>query len=175
LDAFTTNLVRIQNPDAASQTLTREGSTLTWLRGGSCPELFHARFQASLDGIARTDLGAAERVNGGWRFQNASIPDGARLRARGYVTGTSWHVDYVPDVPDLLNGVRLGLLTQNPQKSEITLTATTTGPGAILQMSTDLRQWTSLQTNSTSQQFQITLTNQTAPFAFYRLFQTANQ
>jgi uncharacterized delta-60 repeat protein len=94
-----THLLRMPNPDSASQALIREGSTLTWLRGGSSPEIYLARFQASLDGIQWTDLGAADRINGGWRLQDAPIPADARLRARGYVTGTSHHVDHVPGAP----------------------------------------------------------------------------
>lgn len=94
-----THLLRMANPDPATQSLILEGSTLTWRRGGSSPEIYHAQFQASLDGIQWTDLGSAERVNGGWRLQDASIPAGARLRARGYVTGTSHHVDHAPGAP----------------------------------------------------------------------------
>jgi len=175
LTAFATNLARIKNSDPAAQTLAREGSTLTWMRAGSCPELFHARFQVSLDGITWTDAGDGERINGGWRLQNASIPAGARLRARGYVTGTSWHVDYLPDSADPLNGIIIELVARKPESNETTLTATLAGPGAIIQMSTDLRQWTSVQTNSFSQQFPTTLSNQNAPFAFYRVFQTGNE
>jgi uncharacterized delta-60 repeat protein len=95
------NLVRITNPQPATQSLTREGSTLTWLRGGSSPEVFQTRFHASLDGIDWTDLGPGQRVPGGWRLTNADIPAGARLRARGYVTGTSYFVDHVPGAPAL--------------------------------------------------------------------------
>jgi uncharacterized delta-60 repeat protein len=96
-----TNLVRLANPDLATRSLTREGSTLSWLNGGSAPEVFHARFQASVDGIAWTDLGAGQRIEGGWRLEGAAIPDGARLRVRGYVSGTSHHLDFVPGAPAL--------------------------------------------------------------------------
>ena len=99
---FETNLVLITNDQPATQTLAREGSSLTWLRGGSSPEISYAKFYASLDGVAWTDLGAGERIaGGGWRLTGADIPAGSRLRARGYVTGTSHHVDHVPGAPAL--------------------------------------------------------------------------
>lgn len=101
LVGFSNSLVRITNPDPATQSLTREGTTLTWLRGGSSPEIFAARFQASLDGIDWTDLGSGLRIPGGWRLAGATVPPGARLRARGYVAGASYYVDHVPGAPAL--------------------------------------------------------------------------
>jgi uncharacterized delta-60 repeat protein len=102
LAGFSTNLVRITNPEPATQSFSRDGSTLTWLRGGSSPEVFHTRFQSSLDGVIWNDLGAGTRFAGGSRLEGANIPAGARLRVRGYVTGTSYYFDHVPGAPGLL-------------------------------------------------------------------------
>ena len=99
---FSSNVVRIANPDPATQSFIQEGSTLTWLRGGSSPEVFHTRFQSSLDGIVWTDLGSGQRITGGWRLEGAVIPEGARLRVRGYVTGSSYYLDFVPGAPAIL-------------------------------------------------------------------------
>ncbi|HEV8543272.1 MAG TPA: hypothetical protein VGR78_12830 [Verrucomicrobiae bacterium] len=102
LAGIMTNLVRMVNPEKATESFTQEGSTLTWLRGGSSPEIFFARFQASLDGVTWMDLGAGRRITGGWQLQGATIPEGARLRMRGYVSGSSYYVDFLPGAPGIL-------------------------------------------------------------------------
>ncbi|HEX7862816.1 MAG TPA: delta-60 repeat domain-containing protein [Verrucomicrobiae bacterium] len=157
-----TNLIRIPNPTPATQSFSRDGSTLTWLRGSSSPEIYNARFQASLDGSSWTDLGSGTRIPGGWQLQNANIPEGAHLRVRGYITGASYHIDV---------STALRLTHQQLHGNALTLNASTSSPHPrlILQTSTDLHQWADLQTNLTTSSLHFTLTNQTAPRAFYRL------
>jgi len=47
------------------------------------------------------------------------------------------------------------------------------GSAIVLQMSTDLKEWTGLQTNSVgAQPLLFSLTNSSLPHAFYRLYQT---
>ncbi len=104
LVGISSNLLRIANPESASQSFAQEGSTLTWLRGGSSPEVSHTRFLVSSDGVIWNDLGSATRIAGGWRLEGASIPAGARLRVRGYITGTSTYVDFAPGAPAILSG-----------------------------------------------------------------------
>ena len=98
---LSTKLARIEATEGATQALNVEGSTLTWLRGGAAPEIYHARFQVSTDGTVWTDLGSGQRLAGGWRIAGVSVPVGARVRARGYVSGRSYHLDYVPGAPAL--------------------------------------------------------------------------
>ena len=45
-----TNIGRLNNTDAATQSLGFDGSTITWLRGGASPELSRASFEISTDG-----------------------------------------------------------------------------------------------------------------------------
>jgi uncharacterized delta-60 repeat protein len=102
LAGFYDKVVRLQNSEVPSQSFTHSSNTLTWLRGGSAPEVYHTRFQASLDGIVWTDLGTGHRIPGGWELQAASVPLNARFRLRGYISGTSHYLDFVPGSPAIL-------------------------------------------------------------------------
>ena len=92
------NLGRLSNPDTATQLLSRNGSTLTWLRGGSCPEVWRTTFEASTNGADWNPLGAGTRIGGGWQLTSISAPTNATIRARGFVTGgqgngSTWFVE----------------------------------------------------------------------------------
>jgi len=104
-------LGRLNNTEPATQSLSFDGSTITWLRGGASPEVWRTTFDFSTNGINWTSLGAGARIAGlpagqagGWQLTSVSLPSprGA-IRARGYVTGgeyngSSWFVetDLVP-------------------------------------------------------------------------------
>ena len=92
------NLGRLNNTDPATETLGFDGSTITWLRGGSSPEVWRTTFDASTNGADWVSLGAGARIVGGWRLAGASISGHATLRARGFVTGgqnngSAWFVE----------------------------------------------------------------------------------
>ena len=78
-----TNLIRFNNTGPATDSLSRDGSTLTWLRGGTGPEVTRTTFEHTSDGIAWTALGNGTRVAGGWQLR-ANPPAGGTLRARGF-------------------------------------------------------------------------------------------
>ncbi|MCP5523744.1 MAG: immunoglobulin domain-containing protein [Verrucomicrobiales bacterium] len=89
---------RLNATDPATQSLTSDASTITWLRGGSSPEVWRTTFAHSPDGSAWTDLGAGTRIPGSWQLTGLSLPPGGTIRARGYVTGgrnngSSWFVE----------------------------------------------------------------------------------
>jgi uncharacterized delta-60 repeat protein len=91
-------LGRLTNPDPATQSLCYEGSTITWLRGGSSPEVSRTTFEASNDGTNWTSLGEGTRISGGWQLTEATMTSQATLRARGHVVGgcynaSSWFVE----------------------------------------------------------------------------------
>jgi uncharacterized delta-60 repeat protein len=79
---------RILNSGAAPQsiTVTGGGSVITWLRGGTSPELMRAEFATSTDGVNYTPLGAGVRVAGGWQLtgQSLTVDPNRTIRARGY-------------------------------------------------------------------------------------------
>ena len=83
------NIGRLTNTDAPTQTLSFSGGIVTWLRGGSAPEVSRVTFDASMNGVTYTPLGTATRVAGGWRLTGQTMPNSRNLtiRARGYYIG----------------------------------------------------------------------------------------
>jgi uncharacterized delta-60 repeat protein len=99
-----TNLARLVNPDSATQSLSFDGSTITWLRGGSSPEVWRASFDLSTNGADWTNLGAGTRISGGWQLTNVSAIASGNIRARGWATGgmddgSSWIADTIIGPP----------------------------------------------------------------------------
>ena len=85
---------RVTNTDAAVQSLSvpADGSTVTWLRSGSGPEVWRVTFESSTDGLTYSPLGNGTRVAGGWQLTGQHLPTSHPLytRARGYyATGGS--------------------------------------------------------------------------------------
>ena len=80
---------RLNNTEAATQSLAYEGSTLTWLRGGTSPEVWRTTFDISTNGMNWVSLGAGARIAGGWQLTDVSLPPNATVRARGYVSADS--------------------------------------------------------------------------------------
>ncbi|MEP6915482.1 MAG: FG-GAP-like repeat-containing protein, partial [Acidobacteriota bacterium] len=85
-------LARLTNTGAAFQRLdvSREGNVVTWLRGGTAPEISRVTFEVSSDGTSYTPLGVGTRVAGGWQLSGLSLPalQNVYVRARGlYSTG----------------------------------------------------------------------------------------
>ncbi|MGO8678444.1 MAG: hypothetical protein ACLQVX_21590 [Limisphaerales bacterium] len=77
-------LGRLVSTETATQALSYDGSTITWLRGGSSPEVWRTLFEASADGVNLTPLGEGSRVPGGWQLAFVLAPPGGTIRARGY-------------------------------------------------------------------------------------------
>ena len=101
-------LGRLNNTEPATQDLACDGPTVTWLRGGSSPEVWRTTFEVSTNGTNWSSLGTGVRVPGGWHLADLNLPDGARIRARGFVTGgyengTSWFVETMLGAPTLVS------------------------------------------------------------------------
>lgn len=62
------------------------GTTITWLRGGSGPEVERVTFEQSIDASTYSPLGEGVRVMGGWQLSGLNLPKERNLyiRARGY-------------------------------------------------------------------------------------------
>jgi uncharacterized delta-60 repeat protein len=84
-------LGRLNATDPATQSLSFDGSTITWLRGGTSPEVWRTTFDWSSDGLLWTPLGDGTRIPGGWQPTNALVPVDAIIRARGFVTGGEYN------------------------------------------------------------------------------------
>jgi Domain of unknown function (DUF5122) beta-propeller len=89
---------RLNNTDPAMHSLVCDGGNITWLRGGSGPEVCHTSIEASTNGNDWISLGTGARITGGWQFTGVSLPANATIRARGLATGgqynrSSWIVE----------------------------------------------------------------------------------
>ncbi len=112
--AFTTmggqprnRIARLNNTGSATQTLGYDGTTITWLRGDTSPEVWRTTFEYSTDGFAWTDLGTGARIAGGWQLTGAFLPPVVTLRARGQVAGginnaSGWFVEGYYGVPIII-------------------------------------------------------------------------
>lgn len=83
------SLWRLNKIEPATQALHYDGSTITWLRGGSSPEVWRTTFECNTNGLGWIGLGTGTRVQGGWQLTGVSLSPNAVVRARGYVCGSS--------------------------------------------------------------------------------------
>jgi uncharacterized delta-60 repeat protein len=95
---------RFNCTDPATQSLTCDATSITWLRGGVTPEVARTRFDASTNGTDWVNLGAGTRISGGWQLTGIPVPTNALIRALGYVTGGSydgsaWMVETILSAP----------------------------------------------------------------------------
>jgi uncharacterized delta-60 repeat protein len=88
---------RLNNTEPATQQLSLDGTTLTWMRGGTSPEVWRTTFDYSLDGSNWTTLGDGLRISNGWQVIDTSLPSDVTIRARGHVigpgSGSGWFVE----------------------------------------------------------------------------------
>jgi hypothetical protein len=137
---------RLNNTGPATQSLSFDGSALTWMRGGTSPEVWGTTFEYSPDGHSWTSLGAGTRIPGGWQLTGLPLPTNRTFRARGYTGGGSdsgWFVETVLRQPVAISDV---LYSANGQFG-----FNAGGPAGqvvVIEASTDLRTWTPLQTNT---------------------------
>jgi uncharacterized delta-60 repeat protein len=92
----------------ATQSLAYDGSTITWQRGGSSPEVWRTFFDGATNGSSWIPLGAGTRVAGGWQLSGLAWPTNVNLRARGFVAGgefngSGWFVETVIGLPVILD------------------------------------------------------------------------
>jgi len=154
------NLGRLNNTEPATQSLSFDASTITWLRGGASPEVWRTTFDFSTDGAAWTRLGAGTRIPAGWQLKGVSPPSNSgAVRARGYVVGgqygaSSWFVEsdiqitnavVVNTPPAIL--VKDSSFGFNSNRFAFNLTGSP-GQVVIVEASTNLLNWTSTATNT---------------------------
>src|SRR5207245_2397876 len=97
---------RLNNTGPATQNLTFDGATLTWMRGGTSPEVWRTTFEYSPDGNSWTNLGDGIRIPGGWQLTGLALPTNTTFRARGYTVGgqynaSSWFVETISGPPGI--------------------------------------------------------------------------
>jgi len=91
---------RLNSTDPATESLTGDGATVTWLRDGSGPEVWRTTFDYSTNATDWLSLGAGTRVTGGWQLTNPVLLTNGILRARGFVAGgydnaSSWFIQLI--------------------------------------------------------------------------------
>jgi uncharacterized delta-60 repeat protein len=79
-------LGRLNNTDPVAESLVYDGANISWMRGGTLPEVWQTTFEQSVDGINWTLLGGGTRIAGGWSLAVGSVTNGI-IRARGYSGG----------------------------------------------------------------------------------------
>ena len=143
------NLIgRLNRTDAATQNLTFDGSTITWLRGGTSPEVWRTTFDVCTNGTDWISLGAGIRITGGWQRTGLNYPTSAIIRARGFVSSATWFVE-----TNLVSVVPLKFVNANGSPSisngwfNLRLMGTT-GSNAVVECSSNLVVWTPWQTNT---------------------------
>jgi hypothetical protein len=148
-------LGRLNNTAPATQSLSCDGSTITWLRGGTGPEVWRTTFEVSTNDIDWTSLGSGARISGGWRLTGVVAPPNATIRARGFATGgydngSSWWVESVlriaaPTPPRIL--VSDGNFGFRSNQFGFNL-AGEPGSTVVIETSTNLVNWSALTTNT---------------------------
>ncbi|MCX6902773.1 MAG: hypothetical protein NTW03_04725, partial [Verrucomicrobia bacterium] len=136
----------------ATQSLNCDGSTITWLRGGTSPEVWRATFDQSTDGLTWTSLGAGTRIPGGWQLTGLSVSSASILRARGYATGgiyngSGWFLETLlqPATVAILTGDGGFGVVSNRFGFNIRGSGT---QAVVVEASSNLSQWSPLRTNA---------------------------
>jgi len=80
-------IARLSADEAALQTLSvsQDGTTITWTRSQSSPEVYDVTFYDSADMTTWTYLGNATRISGGWQLTGQNLPfdQNRYIKARG--------------------------------------------------------------------------------------------
>jgi uncharacterized delta-60 repeat protein len=153
---------RFSNTEGETHSLTFDGPTITWLRGGTGPELAWAIFDSSNDGINWSVLGSGIRIAGGWQLTGISTTTTNCIRARGYVpcgeyNGSGWYVQdallstVASNNPPaiLVNDNSLGFATRTTNGFGFNIAALT-GQAVVVEASTNLLNWSPAFTNTVS-------------------------
>jgi uncharacterized delta-60 repeat protein len=129
---------RLNATDPATQSLSYDGSIITWLRGGTSPEVWSTTFDCSTNGGDWMVLGMGTRIPGGWQLAGMSLPANSTLRARGHTAGgqysgyngSSWIAESLLFIGDPV--ITSAPVSQNRESGEnITLSVTAQGTAPL--------------------------------------------
>ncbi|MCW5553047.1 MAG: immunoglobulin domain-containing protein [Verrucomicrobiae bacterium] len=144
-----TNLGRLNTTAPATQSLSLDGSTITWLRDGTGPEVWRTTFESSSNGLNWTQLGSGQRGPGGWQLTNVAVQSDATIRARGFIPSSGVGGGIVETVvrlmPIILTSDGAFGIVSNQFGFHF---AGLPGQVVVVESSTDLLQWWPLQTNT---------------------------
>jgi len=145
------DLGRLLTDQPASQSLAYDGTNITWLRGGTSPEVWRTTFEYSPGGSSWIYLGDGVRIAGGWQSTNVMMPTNVVIRARGFVAGgksdgSAWYVESAcpQTTPEFI--VDDGNLRRRTNQFGCSISGTA-GSFAVVESSTNLLNWSPLATN----------------------------
>jgi uncharacterized delta-60 repeat protein len=96
-------IARVLGESLATQSLTYDGTNVTWLRYGANPMVWRTSFDISTNGTDWAHLGAGVHIPNGWQVTAPALPNYAIIRARGFVQGgfndaSGWFVETTLEV-----------------------------------------------------------------------------
>ena len=100
-----TRLGRLRNTQPGTQSFTVDGSKVTWLRQGTCPEFARTVLEVSTNaGFSWASFGSGVRGRTDWIWEGVGIPPAATVRARGWVSGgranaSGWFIEALAGLP----------------------------------------------------------------------------
>ena len=146
-DQSRAGMARLLNTGPATESLSYQGTTVTWLRGGTAPDVWTTTFELSTDGSTWTLLGEGAPVAGGWGLTGVSAPLGSRIRARGFIA--SGYRNASQGMVESVSTVSLRILSGNlaPPPFGFAL-AGPANQSVVIEGSTNLQDWIPLHTNS---------------------------
>lgn len=81
---------RLANSTASESLVVTPPGRITWMRGGSAPEVDQVVLELSVDGgLSWTPLGQASPIAGGWEKSGLALPDSGQVRAVGHTIAYS--------------------------------------------------------------------------------------
>jgi uncharacterized delta-60 repeat protein len=143
------NLARINTTSPATQCLSFYGSTITWLRAGSGPEVWRTTFETSSNGMSWVQLGTGHRISGGWQLTNVMLQAGNTIRARGFIAGSGVGDGIVETTRQLIHAILTcdGMFGVVSNQFGFHLSGWP-GQVVVVESSTDLLHWSPIQTNT---------------------------
>ena len=125
---------RLNSTDPATQSLACNRTNITWLRGGTSPEVWQTSFDVSTNGTDWISLGAGTRIAGGWQLAGVRLPAHATIRARGSVSGgrfngSTWYVEtnsVIPNQPPVADAgaTKWTVISPNGTNAQVILNGT---------------------------------------------------
>ncbi len=124
-----TNIARLMATDPAAESISLNSSTITWLRGGTGPEVWRANFDFSTNGLVWSNAGEGIRISGGWQLTGLTLPAGTLVvRARGFVYSGTWFEEFFGGQPIITSGPAS---RTNNALTTATFSVTVTGGGPL--------------------------------------------
>lgn len=139
-------MARLLNTESATESLMYRGDTITWLRGGTAPDMWDTTFEFSTNNSTWTLLGNGTPTADGWHLAGISAPVGSQIRARGYLASGYGNGSF--GIVESIMTVSLQILSADLTKHPFGFTVA--GPAnqsVVIEGSINLRDWIPLQTN----------------------------